>query len=354
MIGLTLLSRSSSLAITQVDLLQYWGAAHLIAAGQNPYDIPALEAIERSVPEIGKTLDGPIIMWNPPLITPLISWLKYFTFHNACLIWIGLSLLTVLFSIFNFGKRNEVILSPTVVTAMLTFPPIYSLIYLGQISWIPLLGLILALHAHSKNRPLLTGISLSLALIKPHLLYLVYLGFFIGTPKQQKAKLLYGFLGGGFILGFLAEVIAPGIWNHWISNMNTPPHYFQTPTLGSFIQGIFWPNMRWTRYLPSILTLLALALTFSNSTTKRILSSPILLIPLSLATAPYGWLFDQVLLLPLLLILASESSLQIRVTLLIMNIIGLSPFLSFQQHYVWYPIGMLLLGLVTHRTHKSI
>lgn len=331
----------------QADLLQYWGTSKLVALGANPYDPSILGEIERNEPTTGRTLSYTIIMWNPPLILPLISWLSEIDFVTARYIWIGLSLASILFSTGAIGYLNKLTPNFRIIVPLILFFPIYTLLYWGQISWILLLGLTGGILYSSQGRYFLAGISLSFLLIKPHLMYLTLLGIFTQANRSQKISLISGFGVFGITLSLTAELMSPGVWKNWIQSLETPPHYFMTPTIGSFLQGWFPDQSEWIRYLPAIVLLCGLALSFRSKFTRSLLNDPIGLIPLSLVTSPYGWAYDQVLLLPLVIRVAAHSNLKFSIALTASHLLAFLPQLSQQHHFVWYPVILIILNAIS-------
>jgi hypothetical protein len=153
-------------------------------------------------------------------------------------------------------------------------------------------------------------------------------------------------MSGTAALAGLAELIAPGIWNQWVAAFEKPPVYFKTPTIGSLIQNLFGSQHGWLVYTPAVMTLIIFGLFRSKSIFIKILKDPVGITALSLATAPYGWIFDQVLLLPLVFRLTSRKDLFLPLSVIFLNIQGFSPWMPAQHDYWWYPIALFALSIL--------
>jgi hypothetical protein len=337
----------------QVDLLEYWAAAKLIENSENPYDSEKIEKIQRAEPTTGKTLDSPILMWNPPFVAPMIKFLGNLNFEEARIWWTSMTFLALFLSIFLIMIAENFTLTWKTIVALMIFFPAVSILQFGQISWILILGLATGLVFLNRQNGLLAGLSLSVCLIKPHLLYLTYLSFLFSLPTERRFKFILGFLSGGAILAASAELIAPGIWNQWLAAFEKPPVYFKTPTIGSLMQNLIGAQHGWVVYLPAAITLLVLILFRHNSKCAAAMRDPIGITALSLATAPYGWVFDQVLLLPLVIRLTSRRDLFLPLTVIFLNIQGFSPWMPNQDDYWWYPLVLFALSLLKNNSNRE-
>jgi hypothetical protein len=170
----------------------------------------------------------------------------------------------------------------------------------------------------------------------------------------------------------LALSLSPYIYNaqiyHWyFEALEKPPVYFQTPTLGSFAQeffakGFFSTHQLNLRSLPSAIMAVAFMLWFfiSKDIFKRdLFSLSLIFIPFGLFFAPYGWIYDQIiLLLPLFVIVASSfkehftssgSRYFLRfLPVIISAMITLTPKTWGQQYYWWVTLLVLVASLYVY------
>lgn len=334
----------------QVDLLEYWAAAKLIENSENPYDPAKIEEIQKAEPTTGETLKNPILMWNPPFVIPVIKPLGELNFQEARVAWLAVTFTCLFISILCIfvGNRNINNLSWKPVVALISFFPIVSILQFGQISWILILGLTICGHFINRYQGLLAGLALSLCLIKPHLLYLTYLSFFIYLPSNERLKFILGFTSGAAILGGSAEIISPGAWSQWLAAFERPPVYFQTPTVGSLLSRLLEVQHGWILYIPALLTVTTLALFRGKKWCQELIKDPVTITAISLATAPYGWIFDQVLLLPLVIRLTMRADFWIPATTILLNLLGFAPWMPAQDDYWWYPIALFTLAVISN------
>lgn len=276
--------------IGRVDLVQYWSAGRAIQKGSNPYDPHILESIQRSVLDHP---DIPILMWNPPIITPLLILFRIFSFESLVPIWFVCSIALVCFSIYLL--RREVRPDPLLVILVATMPQLYSSLFYGQISPVLLLSLTLYLWM---GRRFLGGLALSVSLIKPHLLYLIYISIALDALKERSLSTMLGFTLGFLSLVLVTLCVDLAVFSWYLSAWNSPPIYWKTPTLGSWIQELTGLNSTSVRVIPSMIlgvTMFALLGLFFRKSKDDLI---FILIPLSILTSPYGWLYDQLLLMP--------------------------------------------------------
>lgn len=334
----------------QVDLLEYWAAARLIQTYENPYDASKIEKIQRAEPTTGVTLKSPILMWNPPFVIPIINFLGKLNFDEARIAWLVVTFTTLFLAIFLIflGNQQRPAISWKPLLALVSFFPIVSILQFGQISWILIFGLAVGLFFLNRHNGLIAGLAISLCLIKPHLLYLTYLSFLIYLPNDKKVKFLLGFMSGAAILGASAELLSPGAWSQWFSAFERPPVYFKTPTVGSLFHRILGVQHGWILYIPAVSTLLILAIFRNKKWCHDLIRDPVTVTALSLATAPYGWIFDQVLMLPLLIRLTMRNDFWIPVAVILINLQGFSPWMPAQDDYWWYPIALFTLAVISN------
>jgi hypothetical protein len=335
-----------------IDLLQYWAAAQLFVAGANPYDVQALLTIQQTV---DPTLQAPIIMWNPPLIFAFIWPLGFLDFDTARVAWMIISVCAIASSGVFLRRVLEARLQRYlymtellfVLCIFLLFYPHALALWYGQMA--PLLGLAVAgalWLAYRKNAWCLAGMVFSITCIKPHLLFLFYL-------LVAWRGLAYAGVWRRFLIGLLigCSIFAlPGLftgWQQYFSHAYTPPYYWQTPTLGSWLQLILTPSQNDTRtfvrFFPSLIAVGVLAIfeyrnrVFSEESDGGFWQTYMRIAPLSLLCAPYGWVYDYVLILPVALWLAVPARRLSVLLLFCATLFALIPGNIGQQYLIGYP-----------------
>lgn len=280
------------------DFIEYWSAGQLLLQGRNPYDPVELYRIQVSA---GNQDEYPVLMWNPPWLLVWILPLLLIPFEAAALVWLLLNLVLLLLCATVIWR----LLAPPAArpriavawVAMLAFIPGLSVLLLGQMSTLMLVGVVGFLFCVERRNPLVAGMFLALTTIKPHLVYLLWIAvaWWVVSERQWKVA-----LGAGVTviisIGALAA-ISPECLGQYRSALLSPPLYWASPTIGTVLRALIFRNWPSAQYLPSAVGgilftgyLLIKRPRFNWHTAL----SPLLLA--SVATAAYGWPFDHVVL----------------------------------------------------------
>jgi hypothetical protein len=343
----------------RIDLVQYWASAKLLFSGLNPYDPGLLHAVEQSARP-----SSPLIrMWNPPFIFPFIYLFGFLDFQILAGLWCWITVAGAVccFAVLQKtllpqGNAKKSLLRDSSFYFLVTFFPIADIVSWGQISILLLFamtGFCYFRNSRSQPKQILAGGCLSLSLIKPHLLFLIYchiaLQALFGNREtiQSTRHQFFGFILGATLLASLSLLIDPQGFADYSRALSEPPIYFQTPTLGSWLQDLTNTHTALTRFLPSLFALALLPFLTRLFIARQ--DFVLGLVPLSLASSPYGWGYDQILLLPVALLIFSLTSgtkmyLRIASLLILGNITYLlMPGNLGQQILLWYPIFLFSL-----------
>jgi hypothetical protein len=332
-------------AIGEIDYLEYWSAATLFVAGGDPYDMKALNQVQA----LARTSDrDAIIMWNPPWIFPTIAALTLVPANYGPQLWFFFSIILYVYcllrslSLFNVTNSS---LRRLLLVNLILFPPIISCLTYGQLSVVLLLGWIMLLtRAETRIISIGMGVGVYLTSLKPHLLYLPYMIFLL----RGRIKVLLAGAGAILLTSVAVLLVDPGIFQKYLNALQTaPPTYWKTPTLGALLQEHTSLSDIVARTLPHLAGLLGIFLLLWKK--HRVSTQDLLLIsvPLSLFFNAYGWMYDQLLLVPTIIwslstVVEYKKSLGVCYALLFFNMVYL--FTSPSQHSgIWYP---LLIGLV--------
>lgn len=343
------------------DFLQYWAGGKLFLSGGNPYDLTQMREAEAPYNLAPIT----ILVWNPPLIFPFVAPLSLLGFDAAAVLWLVLmcvafaGALSLLFSCQALHSRARGAMALRIVF-LLSFYPLALSLYYGQSSPLLLVGFagFVALFLRPEGTSFATfeaGFMLALTALKPHLLYLVYLWLFVRAWHLKSWRTVVGFACGVGGLALLALSLRSDIFNLYLAAISTPPIYWKTPTLGSWLQEFSDIQETWVRMLPTVLFAAAALFVFSRRRSflerKEVL---FVLTPLSLLTAPYGWHFDHVLLLPVALwCIARVDQLDQRALwpvwlVLLANFAVLLTPSGLPMHYlIWYSVLFLVAAIFT-------
>lgn len=335
------------------DFVQYWAGAKVLHSGGNPYDATQLFAIERTV---APGMSEPILLWNPPVIIPFIAWLAALPFFFAAVAWAIINIACVAYAVRLSSEALGVRWSDlkrriALVLTVVTFPAVTQALAFGQCSPIIVIGAVLVLVLLARSLPCATGLALSVTVLKPHLLYLWWVELLLGPTTKRRGWILFGVALGLGLLSSMAWVVQPNIFAWYSAAASQPPIYWQTPTLGSWLERFFGQSTL-LRFLPSLFSA-AGYLGFRWGTRQQVAAPHFVeLATLSILTSPYGWIYDQLLALPLALLLTQrafdQKSTSTFLALLAANVTLLALPASMGQHAgVWYPIVLLLLARLT-------
>ena len=348
------------------DVLQYRSAATLFLRGLNPYNKTLISDVQQKTWH-GEPIAIPIIFYTPPMLLSLVFPMGLLSFKLSVYLWLSIMFALSLescvlcYNLFESIRKEIRTVKLGLAFFFLTFFPFYTSFYFGQLSPLLLFGLVLSLVCFDRgNRGVvnnfLGGLCLSVTSLKPHLLYLLYIYIFILSIREKKWKTLAGMMSGIIILMVFPVLYNPKIITYFFHSAKSPPVYWKSPTLGSFFQGMFQKHSVILRFIPTIIagSLMTLFIFLSKRNLSKT-TAIYYLLPLSLLTTPYCWVYDQMLIAPAIFFIFSRfqktiyrwNSRQflVGILLILANIIGmLIPGKSGQHVYVWYPI--VILGAV--------
>ncbi len=279
------------------DFVEYWAAARVLLAGGNPYSPPTILAAEASTGFAGKR---PLLMWNPPWTLPLLLPFGALSYSQASAAWLLLNLVIV-FACADFlwgmygGDPHRRWLGWLLGAS---FFPLLTALGLGQIGPLILLGLTVFLRCHAA-RSLLAGAATVLIAVKPQLLYLFWIVLLLDCVRGRRWRLLVGAGGALALAGLLPLLLNPHLWRNYLDLANSGEVLRNpSPNFGTLLR-MQLGDHAWLQYVPMLFGI-AWVLPFwrgrraSWSWNKEL---PLVLL-VSLVTTAYGWLFDQIVLLP--------------------------------------------------------
>lgn len=345
------------------DFIEYWSAANLLLHHGNAYSPAELLAVQRSA---GWTDSTALLMWNPPwtltLLAPLglldhdTAQFLWFVIH-ALIIFVGAQLLWRVYS-------ATPALSCRAWIALFAFAPVYLVLLLGQIAPLILAGLIGFLLAARRGAWFCAGAWLALAAIKPHLFYLLWLAVLLWVLHERQWRLAAGF---GLTLALMAG--APLIFDGQIyarylallaDGTVIQPQQWATPTLGNAVNLLLGGLYEWLRWLPALVGAVWFTGYWSMPRSRWDWPSQLpLIILVSVASAPFAWSFDHVVLLPALMQCAAQERPRPgwpTVWFFLLNFATLAAKLWVRNDfwYFWLAPGFLLLYVWSRYERKIV
>jgi Glycosyltransferase family 87 len=308
------------------DWRVFYGAAHAVQQGGNPYDVATIHAAEQAAqhyPHVQRSLDDftdlPIVAVLLRAVTWLPYWSSFAAFTMLGLLAAGVALLAW---VRELGWRRP---APWLIAALCSWPMLLGF-FSGQFDALLLAGLVAGLLFMRRDKPVLAGLCMVVVLFKPHLLWPVPVLLFAAWLPARKRRLRFAaataavLLGGG-IAGFLLVPGATSFFQHAFgfgSRIGSvQPDLAGLPGLVNALPGhtllaaaiaiagavlvlslaTFSPRIHWLRALPD--------------RSKPLV--PLVGLAVWLACTPYAHPNDDVLLLPLLALVVGAEGEQLDV-----------------------------------------
>jgi hypothetical protein len=281
------------------DFVVYWATGQQLVHHANPYDVDAMMRIERAAGL--PTQFGALFMRNPPWALPITYPLGFIGVRVGALLW-SLALLACLWASVRMVWQMHGRPRPLLNFLGYSFAPALMCLIIGQTSLFALLGLVLFLHLH-RTRPFLAGMSLWLCALKPHLFLAFGIVLLAWIVVNRCYKILLGAATAMAASCALAWLIDPSAWSDYSHMMRTYGLQYEfIPCLSVVLRLWVRPQAMVLQYLlPALGCGWALVYYWRHRRTWDWLKDGSLVMLVSIAFAPYCWLFDQAIAIPALL-----------------------------------------------------
>lgn len=280
------------------DFISLWTGGKSVVLGLDPYD-PEVWPVLRT--RFGSTWSAETICLYPLWTLLLFSPLSLIPFQSAVSVWMTVSELSLIISIFlllgAMPCRRERWLALPALVGGLAFRPFVASLTSGQIA--PLLLLLLAsgvaLYAH--GRSLQAGLLFAFLLLKPNLviLFLPAVGLLLLAGRDWRGLLGLGLGGGGLFT--LSWLLQPGWLLRWLRVSGKTSVTLGTPTLWGLAFDLVGSE-RWILAGTLAVVLVSATVLFlvSRECEEQLLGMGLAVCG-SLLITPYLWNYDQLLLL---------------------------------------------------------
>jgi hypothetical protein len=299
------------------DFVEYWTAAHLLVTHNNPYSLGEVFRMEQS---LGFKEPVPLMLLSPPMTLTLIAPLGLASSYAlAWLIWVAalvgvVALSSKMLMDVYFGDLRLPEISNNAFYRCLfafTFFPVLLCLRFTQTAPLILLGLAGFLYFESKRRSMAAGALLSLTLVKPHLVYLVWLALLLWSWQKRTWKVLTAAISVMTLLTGIAMLLDHHIIRQYLDLMRSP--YIQAYAAGiaslvrKMTEGI---GTLWIQFVPTALGLIWFTIYWrQNRKNWSWIEQMPMLLTMSVFTSAYGWHFDQALLvLPIIAVAGRRAS----------------------------------------------
>jgi hypothetical protein len=291
---------------TFFDFIGYWSAGHFYLNHQNPYAYGATFAFERAM---GWTRSYPLVLLCPPWTLFINAIFGLLPFRISQHIW-SLALTSLdgvsaygLWRTFGGEKRTVWIAA----LVFLSFSPVITVAHLCQVTPIMLVCFTAFLYCVRTERWVLAGISLVGMSIKPHLLWLVFLAIALWAIRTRRWRMMAAALGTVALL--TAGVVAYNPQAMHFFHDAYGPAMATSCGFGGALRLLFGTQHTWLQYVPCVPGIVWFAWYWIRH--RRDWSwqehLPLLLI-VSVASSPYCWWHDFILVLPAFIALAVRGA----------------------------------------------
>jgi hypothetical protein len=306
--------------------------------------------------------------WNPPWLLSLLLPYTLFPFRQATWLWFLTNIvLVVAASVLTWkacagrpSDNQRAWIAPLVI---IFFIPTLNALYSGQVNTFVLFGLAAALFFQTVERRTLAGAALALTMVKPHLVYITVPILLLQAVSRRQWRFVVGFGGVLVLLSGVALLLRPSFPAEYASTTAGGDLLrWLTPTLGGFLQATL--GWGWAKFIGVIVLPAAIWLWWRN---RDSVSQPVLVHLTSLvsvATAPFGWGYDAiVLLIPILQIVVwtLEEQAATAVAWLLFAALVLIAGLAFYHRMVmqseyeafWIPLAVTAVYLAAYHTLRN-
>ncbi len=355
-----------------VDFKEYWSAFQLLCSGLNPYDPFIVQEFQKT--HFGNEI--PLMMWNPPWLFVFMIPALVLDYGISVFIWMIMQVLFFMMSLFivfsiyqdhfNSEKFSMYVLLPS-----LLFSPVLNSLYFGQIGCLLLFGASLVFYGLERKHTLSFVSGALIFSVKPHLFFIlgvVVLWHLIRVKDIQKITL--SLLGMFSVIG-LCHFLHPELLLWWGQsflgrNNEIVPGVYQwvSANFGGALREYVHPDFVYLNFLLPLFLSIGFLFYVINKRFEvdwKVLFPPLVLV--SVYFAPFGWFFDQSLLLfAYVAILINAYQLNSRmifiapVFLQILSYLYMYLYLEYLAEMFWYApllFGLWLLSYYMLRFNKS-
>lgn len=329
------------------DFVVYWSATYLFHNGLNPYNPALMRGVLQTLIPIAP--DYTPMAWNPPFLFIFLlafAWLPYTT---AKFIWLITNIVTVLVATlmlarmyFPAGKHNLVLIY---VLFAFSLPQVVVGIFIGQVTFLVLLGVVACMLLIKKGQWFWAGTVLILTTIKPHMVILVLIYLLLIMARRRKYQGWAGLALAGLICVAGLFVFRLEWVKDLIGEMSIAPVHWGTPTIGGLLS--YYGVSEAARYMILLFLPLPIILARYEAIVKLELAVALLTL-ITVPTTFFGWSFDQtIMLIPIALVFswmirsknkAVKAGFFIAIGIALVVNWSLRIFNSDDVFFVWYPL----------------
>ena len=282
------------------DFISYWAAGNLLLHGESPYSFQAMKSLEVAAGR--DPADALFMMRNPPdafflalplgLAEPRVSMILWLFVMIACL-------LATSFMIWRLSGSPD----SRIHLLVFVFAPVLTCLMNGQAGIVLLLGVVLFLYLQ-RDRPFLAGASLLLCAIKPHLFGPPGAVLLVSCVVSKKSRrILAGFAAAMAAGCGLAYLLDPHAWSQYWQMMHAAGEFDEPiPALSPTLRLLLAPGAVWMQFVPeAAVCVWAVWYFWSRRSSWDWMDQGLVVLLVGVVCAPYGWFYDEALVLPAVL-----------------------------------------------------
>jgi Glycosyltransferase family 87 len=314
--------------VSQRDSIQYWAAGKLLIHRENPYDVQRTIELEW---QQGYAQDRPVLVRTPPWSLFLFLPLGLVNAFWGWLLWMAVSaaslILAMRLSWKMFGKGENT--RSVFLFAGYLFAPVLACLEAAQIGFVLLIGIV-AFVVFESERPFLAGAALILPFAKPHLLVFFWVAFLVWLVAHKRFKIAGGFVTAVVAAAILALIFDPAAFQHYREMLRTAAIEREfIPTLSGVLRLLFFRQFFRAQFIPLLLGFLwCVWFCIKNMRNWSWRDHGLTVMVVSILTTPYGWLTDEVVLLPAILFAAMCIFGQKKIPVTTKIVLGIFGFLN--------------------------
>lgn len=328
------------------DYYYYCAAGKVALAGGNVYDMEQYRAALASIgwPEY----ENPQGLTHTPLNMPLYMLMALLPLKVSMACWFSLNVVGLVFAAYLCRQLFDLKRIPTgyLVYALAIFPPTIKMLTFGQVSLILLLSLLGFMVLYKKEQYFWAGFVLSLNIVKPHHLLLLYVLLVIQMCLQRRLTLIAGMCASPLLLAIISYICYPNgffYYSQAVGHIVNEGTIIRGASLTQWLTRFFPQSNIQFFLLGSALPAIGLLTLFRKISFEK---DGLWVIALSIAVSPYIWSHDFVLLFPSFLLFAVYLFRQIphraHLVLLPLSIIGIA-LTAFSKLEPWAVLIPLLI-----------
>ena len=310
--------------VGELDAVAIWSGVQVYLRGGDPYNFQSLSSMLLEHFNSSRTSER---FANPPWAIPLLVPLFWWSFKTSKFLLIVGNLATLTWCITRLQRMWGPIPWTHTIPLWLYFPSVASL-YCGQLSFLPLVGILLAIEwISSPKAPWWKWcVAMTCLFIKPQGTYLAIIFLIVAFLRKATGAEITKVLcvGGGFLVLFCPRPLSyMSSWTNTVDFLHTLKIFSLSTGLRDLMEGFGFTS----KLSPWILPLGIITGSFMMKIHVKTPLGLMIAVLISCATAPYIWVYDYSALLPLCFFSIASLSLRTMSTLQKALGVGLSALL---------------------------